>query len=207
MARPKGYDRDTALVAARDLFWEQGYERVSIADLEQRTGLNRSSIYQEFGSKHGLFVAALECYADRVIAGLLADLSDDRRPGLDTVIALFDRLAELFRCDAGVSSRGCLMVNAIAELAAHDPDVRLQAEAYRDRLRASFDAALARAARLNETTADPDQARARLLASTLMGIWLTVRIDPQDASSLCTTAARQVETWRLTDSTLHDQPS
>ena len=70
MARPKGYDRDAVLTAARDLFWEQGYEAVSVADLEQRTGLNRSGIYQEFGSKHGLFAAALDCYADRVIAGL-----------------------------------------------------------------------------------------------------------------------------------------
>ena len=59
MARPKGYDRDAVLVAARDLFWEQGYERASIADLEKRTGLNRSSIYQEFGSKRELFSAAL----------------------------------------------------------------------------------------------------------------------------------------------------
>jgi AcrR family transcriptional regulator len=197
MARPKGYDRDAALTAARDLFWEQGYERVSIADLEQRTGLNRSSIYQEFGSKHELFVAALECYADRIIAGLLADLRDDRRPGLDTIVALFQRLAELFRCDAGMSTRGCLMVNATAELAAHDPAVRMQAEAYRDRLRASFGAALARAASRGETGAEPAEPRARLLAAALMGIWLTVRIDPADAGELCHAVARQVEAWRI----------
>ena len=147
MARPKGYDRDAALVAARDLFWEQGYERASIADLEKRTGLNRSSIYREFGSKRELFSAALRCYADRVIAGLLAGLRDDRGPGLDAVTALFQRLAELFRCETGVSTRGCLMVNAIAELATHDQGVRADAAAYRDRLRASFEAALARAAR------------------------------------------------------------
>ena len=197
MARPKGYDREAVLVAARDLFWAQGYERVSITDLELRTGLNRSSIYQEFGSKHGLFVAALDCYADRVIADLLAGLRDDQAGGLDAVIGLFGRLAELFRCDEGVSTRGCLMVNAIAELAAHDPAVGAQAEAYRDRLRASFGAALARAARMGETTADPDDAGARLLASALMGVWLTVRIDPADASGLCQAIARQVESWRV----------
>jgi AcrR family transcriptional regulator len=199
MARPKGYDRDAVLVAARDLFWEQGYERVSIADLERCTGLNRSSIYQEFGSKHELFAAALECYADRVIADLLADLRDESRPGLDAIIALFQRLAELFRCDAGVSTRGCLMVNAIAELAAHDPAVRAQAEGYRDRLRASFGAALARAARRAEIGMDTVDSRARLLASTLMGIWLSVRIDPADAGVLCQTVARQVESWRIQD--------
>jgi TetR/AcrR family transcriptional regulator, transcriptional repressor for nem operon len=58
VGRPKGYDRALALLAARDLFWEQGYERTSIADLEARTGLNRSSLYQEFGSKRQLFESA-----------------------------------------------------------------------------------------------------------------------------------------------------
>jgi TetR/AcrR family transcriptional repressor of nem operon len=196
MARPKGYNRDAVLVAVRDLFWEHGYERVSIADLEHCTGLNRSSIYAEFGSKHGLFVAALDCYADRVIADLLADLRDDERPGLDSIIALFQRLAGLFRCDTVVSTRGCMMVNAIAELAAHDPAVRAQAQAYRDRLRASFAAALGRAARQGEIDTETGEHRARLLASSLMGIWLSVRIDPADASALCESVAHQVQAWR-----------
>jgi len=53
--RPKGYDRRAVLVVARDLFWEKGYEATSISDLERHTGLNRSSLYQEFGSKRDLF--------------------------------------------------------------------------------------------------------------------------------------------------------
>ena len=197
MARPKGYDRDAVLVAARDLFWAQGYERVSVTDLERHTGLNRSSIYTEFGSKHGLFVAALDCYADRVIADLLAGLRDDRAGGLDAITGLFARLAELFRCDEGVSTRGCLTVNAIAELAAHDPAVRVRAQAYRDGLRATFGTALARAARLGEITPSPDDPRAQVLASALMGAWLTVRIDPADAGALCEAIGRQVESWRV----------
>jgi hypothetical protein len=30
-----------------------------------------------------------------------------------------------------------------------------------------------------------------------MGIWLSVRIDPADASALCQTVADQVEAWRI----------
>src|ERR1700757_4861162 len=60
MARPKSYERDTVLIAARDVFWERGYEATSIAALEERTGLSRSSLYEEFGSKRDLFQAALE---------------------------------------------------------------------------------------------------------------------------------------------------
>jgi AcrR family transcriptional regulator len=196
VGRPKGYDRDTALLAARDLFWEQGYERTSIADLETRTGLNRSSIYQEFGSKRELFEAALECYADRVIADLLAGLRSGPEAGLDSVSALFRRLGELFRCDNAVSARGCMMVNAIAELAARDDRVRAAAAAYRDRLRASFGSALAAAAAKGEIDPGTADARAYLLASALMGVWLSVRIDPADASRLCATVAREVESWR-----------
>jgi AcrR family transcriptional regulator len=196
VGRPKSYDRDAALLAARDLFWEQGYERTSIADLESRTGLNRSSLYQEFGSKRQLFEAALECYADRVIANLLAGLRRDPQAALDSVSGLFLHLGELFRCDTAVSARGCLMVNAIAELAARDERVRAAAAAYRDRLRASFGSALAAAAARGEI--DPGTAgnRADLLASALMGVWLSARIDPGDASRLCVTVAREVESWR-----------
>lgn len=214
MGRPRAYDRDAALIAARDLFWEQGYERTSITDLEERTGLNRSSLYQEFGSKQKLFVAALECYADRVISGLLAGLRGgtvtglpgDSQPaaaglaaetGLAAVAALFRRVAELCRCDAAVSTRGCMMVNAIAVLAAHDAEARAHATAYRDRLRADFGAALSRAAASGEIAPGTVESRAALLASALMGVWLSVRLDPADAGTLCETIASEAESWRI----------
>jgi AcrR family transcriptional regulator len=196
MARPRSYDRNAALRAARDLFWEQGYERTSIADLEERTGLNRSSIYQEFGSKRELFQAAIECYADQVIADLLAGLRDGPETGLAGITALFQRVGELFRCDAAVSTRGCLMVNTTAELAAHDDRIRGAAAAYRDRLRADFAAALAIAAANREIDSRTIDARAQVLAAALMGLWLSVRIDPADASTLAQTLAHEVETWR-----------
>lgn len=44
--------------AAGDLFWEQGYEKTSIGELEKKTGLDRSSLYHAFGNKHALFRAA-----------------------------------------------------------------------------------------------------------------------------------------------------
>jgi TetR/AcrR family transcriptional repressor of nem operon len=215
--RPRAYDRGAALLAARDLFWEQGYERTSVADLEERTGLNRSSLYQEFGSKQKLFEASLECYADRVISGLLAGLSGgtDTGPppgggqpaglaaetGLPAVAALFRRVAGLCRCDAAVSTRGCMMVNAIAELATRDAGVRARAAAYRDRLRADFGAALSRAAAFGEIAPDTVESRAALLASALMGVWLFVRIDPADAGALCETIAKEAESWRIAPAT------
>jgi AcrR family transcriptional regulator len=198
LGRHKGYDRDRALEAARDLFWERGYEATSITELEQRTGLNRSSLYQEFGSKHDLFEAALECYADRVITNVLAVLRDESQPGLDSVIALFREHAQLF-LQAPVNVRGCLLVNTTAELAARDERVRPAAAGYRDRLRADFTAALSRAVDEGELEPALVESRAQILASALMGAWLTVRIDPRDASQLCETIAGDVDSWRTTN--------
>lgn len=195
MGRPKSYHREAVLTAARDLFWERGYEATSVTDLEQRTGLNRSSIYQEFGSKRGLFEAALACYADQVISKLFADVRDDAA-GLDAVAGLFTRLAELFRRNQATSTRGCLMINTIAELAARDERVRPAAAKYRDRVRRDFATALGRAAASGEIDVRLVEARANLLASTLMGIWLAVRIDPVDAAALCEFAAREVASWQ-----------
>ena len=39
MGRQRAFDTDTVVQAARDVFWQCGYELTSISDLEERTGL------------------------------------------------------------------------------------------------------------------------------------------------------------------------
>lgn len=62
--RPPQFDRDDALAAATRLFWAQGYEATSIAQLTSAMGLRAGSLYASFGDKKSLFkevVAAFEC--------------------------------------------------------------------------------------------------------------------------------------------------
>lgn len=40
------------------LFWEHGYDGVSMSDVTAATGVNRRGIYAEFGSKEHLFERA-----------------------------------------------------------------------------------------------------------------------------------------------------
>ena len=60
MGRPQTFETDEVVRAARGVFWRDGYESASLPDLEQATGLSRSSIYHAFGSKRGLFDAAVD---------------------------------------------------------------------------------------------------------------------------------------------------
>lgn len=60
--RPRAFDREQALDAATRLFWTQGYEGASVAELTEAMGIHPPSLYACFGSKEGLFRAALDHY-------------------------------------------------------------------------------------------------------------------------------------------------
>jgi AcrR family transcriptional regulator len=60
--RPRSFDREAALTRAVELFWEQGYEGTSIADLTEAMGIAAPSLYAAFGSKEELFREAVAAY-------------------------------------------------------------------------------------------------------------------------------------------------
>jgi len=62
--RPRSFDRDVALRRAVELFWEQGYEGTSVADLTAAMGISAPSLYAAFGSKEALFREAVASYAE-----------------------------------------------------------------------------------------------------------------------------------------------
>src|SRR4051794_23423223 len=68
MGRPRGFDPDAVVDAAVEVFWRKGYEGASMADLCAATGLRPGSIYAAWGSKLGLFSAAVDRYVDTVFA-------------------------------------------------------------------------------------------------------------------------------------------
>jgi AcrR family transcriptional regulator len=63
--RPREFDVDEALGRAMRLFWRQGYEGTSLADLTRELGITRPSLYAAFGSKEALFLRALDLYEAR----------------------------------------------------------------------------------------------------------------------------------------------
>ena len=73
MGRRRSFDDDEVLADAREVFLEHGYEGTSIDALVKATGLLRGSLYGAFGSKRGMFVAALRdaTYSESHDSGVL----------------------------------------------------------------------------------------------------------------------------------------
>jgi len=189
----RAYDTDVVVEAARDVFWRHGYELTSIADLEERTGLDRSSLYHAFGSKQGLFEAALRSYLKEAIESRLAGMRQSDA-GAAAIVAFFDGMAQTFRAHPEQASYGCLMVNTVGELGAQEAHSAL-AEAYRDSF-ARLCTALSQAAARGEVDSDRVRPRADLLATMTMGLFISARIDPADAADVCESVAAEVAAWR-----------
>ena len=77
MARPVEYDLQDVLNRAMQLFWQKGYENVSMADLVAHTGLNRRTMYALFKDKDGLFHDALDNYYTTRSSKIIALLQEN----------------------------------------------------------------------------------------------------------------------------------
>jgi AcrR family transcriptional regulator len=57
--------RQAFLQAAREVFLEQGYEAASVNDVVRKAGGSLATLYAQFGSKEGLFVAVIQDQHER----------------------------------------------------------------------------------------------------------------------------------------------
>src|SRR5215471_8911523 len=125
MAGTKQFDHGTVVDRAMMLFWRKGYGRTSIQDLEKATRLRRGSLYNAFGDKQGLFVAALKRYETTVSQERIKQLSNP-----DPYRAI-EGFLETLVTQMGESSRprGCLHTNTSLEFPnAPDEVLRIIAE-------------------------------------------------------------------------------
>ncbi len=119
MARKKEFDKDLALQKAIRLFSQQGYAATSTDDLMRVMGIGRQSMYDTFGDKKELFLAALESYSRSSCAQIRAELEKPGRP-LDVIRNALVAFAE--RKDMA-SSEGCMGLNSISEFGLRDKEV------------------------------------------------------------------------------------
>ncbi|AOW94103.1 TetR family transcriptional regulator [Rhodococcus sp. WMMA185] len=194
MPRTQDFDTAEVIESVRDLFWDKGFEATSIPEVERATGLNRSSLYNVFGSKRGLFDAAVNDYLDRVARPRLRILTDEPSHPED-VFRYYRSLAEALAADPDDSpGRGCLLFNSAAGFAAHDDTQRAVVDTYRHELFA----ALTHALRTFDQDTPPDvlEHRARLLTSLSVSALVLSRVNRDEAVAVVHTAIAQLEGWR-----------
>jgi TetR/AcrR family transcriptional regulator, transcriptional repressor for nem operon len=120
MPRTKSFDQEEILDKATNLFWQQGYNATPPQDILDTTGLSRSSLYDTYGDKHSLFLQCLRRYRETETEVLIDYLDGSE----DSAAAI----RKVFHSAWGHTvkqrqQKGCLMVNSLNELAAHDPEV------------------------------------------------------------------------------------
>ena len=173
MRGAKGYSREDLLDRAIELFRKNGYSATSTADLVEELGVNRKSMYSEFGSKQELFEAALERYSEINLTRVLAPI-EAPDAGAEAIRGAFFGYAAA--SEGAFNGLGCLMANTAVERAALDPGSARFVDAYLARLEAGFRNALenARAAGDVAEGADLDDLAA-FFAMSVVGISALLR--------------------------------
>ena len=120
--RPRQFDRETALGAMREVFWNKGYAATSLDDLCEASGLNRPSLYNAFGDKGQVFLGVLDAYVAAVRPRYEAAF---RAPGTvrQVMKGIFRTAADIYRVMDQDGGRGCLLIGAALTDATRDPHV------------------------------------------------------------------------------------
>lgn len=166
MGRPRTFDEESAVAAAMELFWTQGYESTTPAELGEALGIGRGSLYHAFGSKHALYQRALEHY-----------VAEQRRQFLEVLEGSGPASEWLRRALSlvldGVDSRGCMVTTAATEAPPDDEPtvavVRGVLEGQREALRAFIEDGR----RAGDLPAGPDAA---LVADAIVALLTGVRV-------------------------------
>jgi AcrR family transcriptional regulator len=115
MARPKEFDQETALDSAIGAFREHGFAGTSAEMLVRALGIGRQSLYDTFGDKWQLYLAAVRRYATLETQAHLAALGSGAR-AIDGLQAMLDRVADN-------AATACLGVASICEFGASRADL------------------------------------------------------------------------------------
>lgn len=179
--RPRAYNPDAALGAARDAFWSAGYSATSLDELAAVTGMNRPSLYAAFGNKQALYL--------KTLGQLGAEMAQQIGEVLGAPIPLREALRRFYLnaltlyLSGEEGPRGCFIV-CTATVEAHDePEVR---EFLGQTLRHIDDALVARfrhAVTEGELPADADpEILGRMAASVLHSLAVRARAAQSRAS-------------------------
>ena len=168
MARTKDFDENEVLNKAVCLFWHKGYNGTSMQELVDGLGISRSSMYDTFGDKHQLYIKALEHYQQEG-AKLFCEIISAEPSGKAAVRKLLEHVTSDMLHDK--QRKGCFMVNANVETAAHDAEVMKIMVRNEQTIEDSFFKAISKGFENGEFNTKQDaRALARFVSNAIKGI-------------------------------------
>jgi TetR/AcrR family transcriptional repressor of nem operon len=171
MPKTKQFDETEVLQKAKEVFSEKGYNGTSMDDLVKATGLSRSSIYDTFGDKHGLFLKSLDLYRCMQQSGLEQQCAKTDSPR-KKIRAIFDFTIKEILNDK--DRKGCLLVNVSMELSAVDKEVAALSQSNMEDMEQIFSSLVKEGQAKGEIVKKfTPKALGRHLYSSLMGLRVT----------------------------------
>jgi TetR/AcrR family transcriptional repressor of nem operon len=194
MGRKKRYDRGVLIGKAVEIFRDHGYAGSSAKMLSDGLGVNPNSLYSEFGSKQGLFNAALQRYDEEVVERSFGPLEAEGA-GVSEVRALLEFYGSA--ADGPAVGRGCLLCNTAVEFGPKDPSGAEFVQRYFERLSNAFSRALSNAQERGDlrASADPKEEACFFTASVLgLFVMLRAKASPALIKSASKIAIQHLET-------------
>jgi AcrR family transcriptional regulator len=187
--RPPGFDREAVVSAAASAFWSKGFAKTTLDDLEAATGADRSTLYNSFGGKEGLYRSAAAAYVASAEHELFEPLYRGSA-GVADILDFIDRLDKMFR--SGENPPGCLIVNDMA--ASIDPEATSR---YLELLENGLKTAIERASASGEIDPARVHDRCQFLTAAVIGVNLVNRnaLDNTAAQGLIASIRSEISTW------------
>jgi len=180
MSRTIAFNRNEVLQKAMTVFWKDGYSKSSISNLVTATNLKPGSIYAAFDSKEGLFLAALDTYAQQFIAELQVTLENAPTP-LQGIKAFIEKItADVLAKD---QSFGCFLVNTVLETSPEETLIIDEVNKHLKKIEGIICSTLASACKTGElhSTENPE-ILAKYLMVTIWGLRVLAKTNPDDDS-------------------------
>ncbi|MCU5656304.1 TetR/AcrR family transcriptional regulator [Bacillus mycoides] len=177
MARLREFDKEKALDAAMQLFWEKGYAATSLSDLTAKMEIQRPSLYAAFGDKEGLFEAALRRYTNIHAASIRTKLQKEQSVKEAIRIFFENMVEEGYKKE---SNKGCFCINTMVELAPHNEKFEVLTREHQMYLSVIFQELITKGIQSGELQSDVNaKSLAQTLVTSLIGLTVLMKSRPK----------------------------
>lgn len=190
--RPRGFDREKALCAAMQLFWRQGYDGTSLAQLTAAMKINAPSLYAAFGSKQQLYQEVLNLYLAEQ-GGRSLHILQSNATAREAVEAMLLQMAHDFTAEQNLP--GCLIASGALRCADDNKSVANHTASLRQLAKSAIFERLEQGVRQHELATNTDcQTLAGYFATVVQGMSVQAR-DGSSAAQLVAIVKLAMRAW------------